>query len=446
MSRVVAMIVVVAFLLCCDVFGQVHVKWQDQLDVEGRPDRGRSVTIQGKTVVVAGTVRSDDEIELLVRAYDRQSGTFLWQDRYPALTGIEADVYVTSNADTVYVAGYVGGLAAGTTDIKVRAYDLRSGDVLWTDVMDAGRDDLPKGLAASKRVVVVVGYGGNNGGAALNFLVRAYDPNRGTIVWQEEVDKGAAAIDAAWAVALEGNKVFVAGSSTTNTGDRTVRALLLRAYDVRNGHLLWETIQPNVSPSSVTSRPGTVFVAGLDAAGEHAYVAAFETASGDLLWRDASQSGALMDIAVRQNEVVAVGNSERGLLVVDYDAWTGATLWRDQTTPGPGFSDNLRALSFQGSLLLVAGQERKDFEYTGVLVRGYDLDRRGMMVFEDRALRSSASGAMDIAIAGRRAIVVGTVADAANPLNTDWLVRAYRLPSYRTRFISKSLSASNPFR
>ena len=96
----------------------------------------------------------------------------------------------------------------------MRAYKSDNGRVAWTEIWNRGRDDLPQAIADSSAAVVVVGYGANTSNApisALDFLVRAYDPATGAILWEDRVDKGFFVDDAAWAVTIDGSHVFVAG-------------------------------------------------------------------------------------------------------------------------------------------------------------------------------------------------------------------------------------------
>src|SRR5262249_23583407 len=143
-----------------------------------------------KITVVAGTASvAAGGQDLAVRAYDKSTGTLLWVDRTMAFSGITTDVFLANTGSVVYFAGYKPGTTASTTDIFVRAYDITNGNVLWDNLFDKGRDDLPQALAANVNAVVVVGYGGNTGGSYLDYLIRAYDPVTGTILWDEQLDK-----------------------------------------------------------------------------------------------------------------------------------------------------------------------------------------------------------------------------------------------------------------
>jgi hypothetical protein len=132
---------------------------------------------------------------------------------------------IASFQGRVFASGYTTGPDNGT-DIVVRGYDALHGTLLWNSVWDAGRDDLPQAIVAGPTAVIVVGYGGNSPGHALNFIVRAYDPKDGAVLWEDRVERTDLAT-AAWAVAITRNRVFVAGNTISRTNTRD---LLLRAY------------------------------------------------------------------------------------------------------------------------------------------------------------------------------------------------------------------------
>src|SRR5205085_11385473 len=97
-------------------------------------------------------------------------------------------------------------------DIVVNAYDAADGTLLWTDTWDAGRDDTPQAIAAGPSAVIVVGYGGNSPGHLLAFLVRAYDPETGAILWEDRVERSGLDV-AARTVTMANNRVIVAGTT-----------------------------------------------------------------------------------------------------------------------------------------------------------------------------------------------------------------------------------------
>jgi hypothetical protein len=410
-----------AVTLALNAFGQ-SLEWKDRVDFTGRPDSARAVVSVDKITVVAGTASvAAGGQDLAVRAYNKSTGTLLWVDQTPAFSGLTTDVFLANAGNVVYFAGYKPGTTpTNVTDIFVRAYEITTGHVLWDNLFDKGRDDLPQGLNANVNAVVVAGYGGNTGGSYLDYIVRAYDPVTGAILWDEQLDK-TGTDDAAWAVALEGNQVFVAGTTTVGT----TNDLIVRAYDARSGTLKWETRRASTFPLQITTIPGRVFVAGFS--GSNAFVASLNAKNGAILWQDVSRPGMFVDLTVKTNYVIAAGgNNKRGILVRVYDALNGTPIWQDQSSPQAGFADFIWAVTATDNAVYVAGVGGKDFEYSEFLVRGYNLTN-GAVTFHERSVRAPSSSAADIAVAGNFLTVVGTASRDTSPSNGDWVIRTYRI-------------------
>jgi len=401
-------------------FGQ-NIGWKERVDFTGGADSARAVVSADKITVVAGTASvAAGGQDLGVRAYDKRTGALLWVDQTPAFSGIATNVFLANAGNVVYFAGYKPGATLSTTDIFVRAYELTTGRVLWDNLFDKGRDDLPQALDANLYAVVVAGYGGNTGGSLLDYIVRAYDPLTGTILWEDRVDK-TGTDDAAWAVAIEGNQVFVAGTTTVGaTND-----LILRAYDARSGKLKWESRRSGTFPVQIATAPGCLFVAGFS--GSNAFIAAVNPKNGSLVWQDISMQGMFLDVTVKSNYVIAGGgNNKRGILLRVYDQVTGAVIWQDESSPRPGLAEFISAVTASDSAVYVAGVSGKDFEYSEFLVRGYNLTS-GFLSFQDRTQRAPSSRASDIAVAGNFLTVVGSDSRNISPANTDWVIRTYRI-------------------
>jgi hypothetical protein len=247
----------------------------------GREYDARDVTVGGRSVVVAGTSQVGGGQNFIVRAYDGISGELRWTDQTPAFAGLSTGVFATSSGETVFATGYSPSTPC-CSDILVRAYDAGDGRVLWTDIWNRGRDDLPQGIAASRDAVVVVGYGGNTATtpiSALDFVVRAFHPATGEVLWEDRVDNGFLVDDAAWAVTIDGTGVFVAGTTSASDGRSD---LVLRAYDVTTGTLFWETSRTDTPPpTALFVVDGRLFVSG------SGYLLPFETTSGNSVLEDA---------------------------------------------------------------------------------------------------------------------------------------------------------------
>ena len=185
-----------------------------------------------------------------VRSFDSATGERRWQDEALAVPGLITSVFLTNMRGTLFLAAYSPSLLC-CSDIFVRAYNASTGRILWTDIYDKGRDDLPQAIAVGSAAVVVVGYGGNTGTppiSGLDGLVRAYEPATGGILWEDRIDTGFLVDDVAWAVTIDGNRVLVTGTSSTSDGPSVP---FLRTYNATNGTLLPDTSLPASSSSNL---------------------------------------------------------------------------------------------------------------------------------------------------------------------------------------------------
>jgi len=99
-----------------------------------------------------------------------------------------------------------------------------------------------RSLGPSRREMVGSSPVGSAQNAAGNndFIVRAHDAKTGRLLWQDLVDV-AGGDDAATAVVLHDDRVFVVGRGMDATGGHR---LLLRAYNAKSGELAWEDRSP----------------------------------------------------------------------------------------------------------------------------------------------------------------------------------------------------------
>jgi outer membrane protein assembly factor BamB len=214
----------------------------------------------------------------LVRAYDAVNGTFLWQDQSgdrgearrvvakgaflslgtltlsgshangsfePTTHGLAAS---SGNCATtmgveftdVAVAGkrvLVGGLKAntgGNVDFSVRAYGLSRGDFVWEDRIPGVGQTFASRVATAGGVAFAAGLFRDAVGSP-GLLVRAYDADTGTVIWQDRIANSAPGGGGLGGLATAGSRLFAGGS-----GDLTFDVhgvphsyFLIRAYDTR---------------------------------------------------------------------------------------------------------------------------------------------------------------------------------------------------------------------
>jgi outer membrane protein assembly factor BamB len=416
----------IAWCLLCllsfsaNAFGQ-NLLWDVVEDFSGGTDLTRAITLSKNAAIFIGNASNpaNEVNDFVIQSLRRRDGSARWSDRVPSYPGVLTGLQIASSQGRVFASGYAPGATPGSTDIVVRAYEALTGTLLWNSVWDTGRDDLPQAIAAGPAAVVVVGYGGNTPGHALDFIVRAYDPISGAVLWDDRVDRSD--LDtAAWTVAITRNRVFVAGNTLISAG----RDLLVRAYSASSGALVWETTRPLTSPVAMKVIAGRVFLAG--SSSNRSYVGALDAKSGALLWEDdATEPGIFRDIAVEGDRVVAAGSSGSALLVRAYDAPSGTIEWQDQTSVPPGSQDFATAVGLNNRAVYVAGSSGQDFLYSEMLVRGYDAVA-GTLLWDDRSHRSLSppgATAVDMALGKNRLFVAGYALGVGTQF--DFVIRAY---------------------
>jgi len=391
-------------LLSGSAWGQTSFDflWEDQFNLAGRTDEARAIAVSSTRAVAIGVGSTMNEgIDLLVRAYDTKTGTLAWRDQAPLSAGYITNVVIDELDDNVFGAGYAPD--GSGADILVRAYDATTGNRLWEDVANKGRDDFVQAIAAGPLGVYVVGYGGNVDASPLDFLVRAYDKASGALLWEDQVDNGGD--DVAWRVATQGQMVFVAGSTSSSPSEPW--NMILRAYDALSGNLAWESVYPNALPSALAVSNGSVYVGGSN------FLVAYNSLTGKLIWSKASPD-TIVDLAVTDSRIFAAGSLLRA-----YDG-TGDLVWEVPAAEG----ESAHAIELSGDVVFLVGakSQPEQLESSEFLVRAYSAES-GNLVWEDLSHTSPNSTAFDVAVAGEQAFAVGWTTNLN--VDTDFLIRAY---------------------
>jgi outer membrane protein assembly factor BamB len=390
------------------------LRWETVDDIDGAT-LARAITLSKKAVVVIGNAAAGD---FVIHALRRRDGEPLWTDRVPAHSGIATDLQIASAAGRIFAAGYAADAnGQGGTDTVIRAYDAATGTLLWNNLWDSGRDDFPNAIVAGPTAVVAAGVGANSLTSPLSFLVRAYDPTTGAVLWEDRQSPGERAT--ATSVAITRTRVFVSG--TTTTGNRTTG--LLRVYNAATGALEWSlTRREFFTGLAVVGRRLVVFGSYFSLS----YLGAFDTRTGAVLWEDSGTEpgGYVGDIAIEGDRLIAVGGASRGLRVQSYDVASGRLEWVERTSVLPGFMEFASSVATNGRVVYIAGANVLDFEYQEIMVRAYDA-ATGALLWDDRSHRSPRpSTAVDIALDNRRLYVAGFAA-ASGTNNHDFVIRAY---------------------
>jgi hypothetical protein len=290
------------------------LRWEDQRDYAGFNDVAEALAVWGGQVFAAGSgERAAGNQDFLVRAYDAKSGALRWEDRADIAGLNDAAFALAVEGGQVFAAGF-GTNAAGHQDFLVRAYRVADGALVWEDQLDrAGFNDTALALAVGQGRVFAAGSGQRTAGNE-DFLVRAYNAKTGALLWEDQVDP-VGGFDGVNALAVEGGRLFAAGFITNAAGNFDA---LLRAYEAKSGALLWEDQIDRAgfddAALALTVERGQVFIAGFgtNAAGNFdVLVRAYQAKTGTLVWEDqvdkAGFDDAALALAAGGGHVVAAG-------------------------------------------------------------------------------------------------------------------------------------------
>jgi outer membrane protein assembly factor BamB len=216
--------------------------WQDQFDPAGGFDAVMAVAAtNGRVAAVGSSQNAAGDTDFVVRVYDAETGALVWSDRIDIAGGNDAATALVADDDRIIVAG-TGVDASRSNQLILRTY-APNGQLAWEDrtgILTA------TSLAAQGTLVIVGGTRTATTGPA-RLIVRAYLVKTGALAWQDEPapPQGYQSFSAATrGVALHGSMAFVAGTVRQPAPSFNPNCLL-RAYDVRDGELIWESLPPS---------------------------------------------------------------------------------------------------------------------------------------------------------------------------------------------------------
>ena len=186
-----------------------------------------------KSVAVAGGGRDvvPDTTEGSVRAYDTKSGTLLWSKQFPFGELATKVAAVGKRAFAMTTLEEPGERA-----LLVEAYDLFTGDELWSDTFDVDDETLlGLALAATPGFVAVTGTRAGIGLGNIDLFVRVLDAKTGEFEWDDTYD-ASGGFDIGLCLATKGKRLYVGGEQTPEGGGIDG---FLRSYDLTDGDILW---------------------------------------------------------------------------------------------------------------------------------------------------------------------------------------------------------------
>ncbi len=440
--------------------------WEGEFDLGDFAQAFAVATLKDQ-VFVSGLVRNapfPDQPDFLIRAYDARTGGLLWHDQVGNGFGLdEFAVDVVTDEKRVFVSG-TAFIPGRSYDWLVRAYDAKTGRLLWEDLFDFAENfDQPLNgtLAVGNGLVFVGGFAtkdvlGNN-----DWIVRAYDASSGVPVWQDQFDFGGIGgpgiQDAVASLAVKGGRLFAGGWGSTATS----LDILVRAYDARTGTLLWQHNTPGdlgvgvTTARRVRAQDGHVFVGSVLETSPlkfHFLIQAYDAKTGSLHWQD--QVGPegqpfLEDIDAHDGRVFAAGDAGPGCrfepsppsncdtFIRSYNAATGTLLW-ERKFDLSGFDDFARQMTATKGTVFVSSVAAATF-LSGMLtgewrVQALDSstgrlrwERAGNKTKFEDPIGMAASHQGRLFVVGRSVEIIGP-----NTLDVDFIVRAYEARGRRS--------------
>lgn len=400
---------------------------------------GLAIAADEDVVVASGNVCDDpsnkNSCNWFVRAHDAKTGKTLWEDlfnpgRFDRSQGVVIDdgrVFASGWFQTPFVPG------RGIVDFVVRAYDLKRGTLLWQQQIDRGFADLAEQVTARDGRVFAVG---RTKGATdhTDFAIFAFDAATGAELWESVTDEFR--FDVAFAVTADRDIVFAAGPV------RNFTSLLIRAHDARTGQLLWQDEVPGgqmfvSTQGRLVARRGLLFVAGglLTQAGDQDFmVRAYDEKTGALQWvqqLDAGGNDEAVSLSLSGNRLFAGGFDacDASFLSCSFsvralDSKTGAVLWQDRFQAAPGGDANVNAIVARGGLVFAGGNAQDATGLYQWTLRTYDAASGALLRTELIASGGRISTVQGLALSGDRLYATGTISTSA--ATDDFTVRAYR--------------------
>jgi hypothetical protein len=237
--------------------------WQDRFGINGQDQAALSITVLGARIFVSGGSPNPLTTgDWLVRAYDARTGEVLWEDRLGTAGGNFSALSITARHDKVFAAGI--GKTLTENDWIVRAYDASSGNLIWEDRFNIsmGTDSGPgaKGITANRFGVFATG--GINSLTEKAMIVKSYDSATGDLEWENRVQFDPAGGPGGKSISVKGNRVYATGEGSIDSIDEWI----LRSYDAPSGDVIWEdrfSLEEGLNePHAIVAKKRRVYAVG----------------------------------------------------------------------------------------------------------------------------------------------------------------------------------------
>ena len=316
-------------------------------------------------------------------------GAQLWASIYdaPGGSGDSANaVAVAPDSSIAFVTGWSSTGDENDPNYATVAYDTRTGAERWVAFYDAPEPqpsgDEPRAIAVAPdgSRVFVTGSSADQDGLG-DFATVAYDASTGAEQWVSRYTGGGGSDDGATSIAVspDGTRVLVAGQGTA--GD-----YITVAYDASSGAELWASRFDGGGEGAFAVTVGAdgsaVYVTG----GSVEYILqgfstiAYNASTGAQLWVQRGGPGVLYDVGVSPDgsQVFVTGYVEQSghrndYVTIAYRSSSGIQQWRRQYD-GPDHNfDEAAALDVapDGSALYVTGRSKSLLTYSDYATMAY---------------------------------------------------------------------------
>lgn len=213
--------------------------WQDRLDFRGQRDGADAAAIRGRRAAAVGTLRDEDAGEWMsvIRGYHSRSGEVLWERRVPTQRTRLQGSAVAIDRGKVFVADNILG-PDGDNQLLVRAFDADSGAILWSHRIGGGLW-IPRAIEVrAGRVVVAGDFRPPSGAISSHGFLRAYDADSGVPLW-DFLGVGKPSDASGCGCFLDAK---IAGALTVAVGGRLQEDAILRVVRTRDGAPVLENV------------------------------------------------------------------------------------------------------------------------------------------------------------------------------------------------------------
>lgn len=278
----------------------------------------------------------------VVKAFNRV-GHLIWTDE---LLGGWVQVKVVGNLAIAVVEQITpppNGIGRNTFSLVLRAYNLRTGEPLWTARTSL---DSPQRVLVRNGRIAVVGYSQSTD--PLTGVILVHDLATGAPLWRvDDIQPYVIPLrdTVFWDLDEAGHNLIVVGT----IGPGVARDLHIRSYRFTDGHLRWEKIVPSTFAVTVRVFDRIAYITGLSGTSGAGYLAAFAIGDGTPVWELITPNEFFTSLAVTASQVITSGPFS----IRAYDTTTHALLW-SRLTPfgGPTEEFTFRVLPLGNSLFL----------------------------------------------------------------------------------------------